>query len=113
MPLKDGRPLQQRRLLGRIAQGDVDDIGKGQPIGITLVLYCQDVSRRAYDALTKEKAHRQFVIVAGGTHNNGKAAVIDAHLKGLFNRQSLFTRLLYLFLPVGYARIKHALWIKW
>src|SRR5882762_171510 len=72
----------------------------------------KDVTSILNNPLGKEKTQRQFEVVTGCPHNRRKAAVLDTHLKGLFDCQMVFTLIAVTLLPAHNIGLHHSLWIK-
>src|SRR5450759_432698 len=96
-----------------VAQRDIDDVGKGQPIGVAFIFNRQNIFGLSNDFLSIKKAHGQLVVVSRRTHDHSKAAVVDAHFKRLLNGESVLARLVLLFLPMSNTSMHDALWVKW
>src|SRR5260370_11833956 len=92
-------------------QGDIADISQREAIGIDGIRDKEYVIEGFDDALGKEEAAGQFVIVAGGAHNHGKAAPVETNLQRFLNGQLLFALLLLIILPMCDRQLHHPPWI--
>src|SRR6266852_6136434 len=93
-------------------QRDIDDVSQRQAVSIDGILDRVYVIEGFDDALGKEEAAGQFVIVAGCAHNHGKAAPVETNLQRFLNGHLLFALLLFIILPMCDRQLHHALWIE-
>lgn len=115
MTLEGGAGLcgLQGILLLVLTQDDVDDVGKRQAVRFGSVLYSEYVVGMLDDAFCEEEAKCQFVVVAGGAHDDGQALLIDAYFKWLFDGEAILLRALLIVLPVSDVDVHYAFRVKW